>query len=274
MKQEHYEVYKYSEDEVRSNIARYVYLDNPESYPFDHYHGHEYNEIMVFLKGGGTHNISFKDYSIEDQSIHLIAARDLHWVERSMHSEGFAIVYKDQLLDKLSILNSEIDFQDIFNRSRIINLNEEDQVKFALLFQEMQANKGDKLYMLQLIGAFLTRIATVFHDVPGTSRTNDPLLKQVVSLIHKHFKDRWTPDQYAAALHVTARTLQNRIKQASGKSLRQLEQERLLKEARQLLMTSGLPVNEIALELGFKETAHFSNWFKMQSGQSPSEYKA
>lgn len=274
MKQEQYEVYKYSDDEVRNNIARYVHLDNPESYPFDHYHGHEYNEIMVFLKGGGTHNISFKDYRIEDQSIHLIAARDLHWVERSMHSEGFAIVYKDQLLDKLSILSSEIDFREIFSCSRIINLREEDQAKFALLFQEMQTNKADKLYMLQLIAALLTRIATVFHDVPGTLRTNDPLLKQVISLIHKHFKDRWTPEQYAATLHVTARTLQNRIKQASGKSLRQLEQERLLKEARQLLLTSGMHVSEIAIELGFKEAAHFSNWFKAQSGQTPSEYKA
>ncbi|RQO32553.1 hypothetical protein DBR32_02845 [Taibaiella sp. KBW10] len=273
MKADIYQTYKYSDDDVKSNIARFVQLDNPGSYPFDNFHAHEYNEVMVFLKGGGTHNISFQHYNIEDNSIHLIAARDLHWVERHMQSSGFAIVYKEQFLYKLATINPEIDFRHIFDYSRIIRLNEEEQQKFAFIFREMQDNAGDKLYMLQLIGAMLTKIATSFHHIPHTPKTNDPLLQKIISLIHKNFKRNWTLSQYAALLHVAPRTLQNRIKQASGQTVKQLVQDRILKEAKQLLITSDHNINEIALELGFKEAAHFTNWFKMQAGVTPSEFK-
>lgn len=273
MKPDVYQTYKYSDDDVKSNIARFVWLDNPESYPFDNFHAHEYNEIMVFLQGGGTHNISFREYNIEDASIHLIAARDLHWVERNMQSSGFAIVYKEQFLYKLAAINPEIDFRQIFDYSRIIRLTGEERQKFDFLFREMQENFSDKLYMLQLIGALLTRIATSFHHIPHTPRTNDPLLQKTISLIHKQFKQNWSLLQYADALHVSTRTLQNRIKQASGKTLKQLVQDRMLKEAKQLLVSSGYNISEIALELGFKEAAHFTNWFKTQSGITPSEFK-
>lgn len=268
-----YPTYQYSEEDARNQLASFVRLDNPQSYPFDSFHAHNYNEIMVFLKGGGTHNINFRDYTIKNGAIHLIAAHDLHWVERSMDSEGFAIVYKDQFLQKLQLVNPDVDFNGLFSHSRIINLEAAEIKQYDLITREMRDNKGQSAYMLQLIGAFITKIATRQCETPVLTRNYDPLVNRLVTLIEKHYKERLLTEDYAKLLHVSPRTLQDHVKKASGGSVPLLQKDRVLKEARRLLCTTDLNINEISMELGFKDTAYFCNWFKKATGILPSAYK-
>ncbi|GEM_PF-789214 len=268
-----YPTYQYSEEDARNKLASFVRLDNPGSYPFDSFHAHNYNEIMVFLKGGGTHNINFRDYPIESGAIHLIAAHDLHWVERSMDSEGFAIVYKDQFLQKLQLVNPDIDFTGLFNHSRIINLEAAAIKQYNLIIGEMLDNKGQSAYMLQLIGAFITKIATRQFEAPALSGNYDPLVNRLIKLVEKNFRERWSTEVYAKLLHVSPRTLQEHVKKASGRSVPLLQKDRLLKEAKKMLCTAELNINEISMELGFTDAAYFCNWFKKATGVLPTAYK-
>lgn len=268
-----YPTYRYTEDDAKNQLARFVRLDNPDSYPFDNFHAHEYNEILVFITGGGNHNINFKNQKVENGSIHLLAARDLHWLERSMNSTGFTIVYKDQFLQKLQIVNPDIDFHSVFAHSRIINLNDEQSQNFSFIFRELLNNQKETAYLLQIIGAFITRIATLNHTANATDKIYDPIINEVINLIENHYKTAKTASEYAEMLNISTRTLHNRIKKASGMTLAEILQERILKEAKKLLVISKMNVNEIALELGFNEASHFTHWFKKQTGFLPSEYK-
>lgn len=270
---ENYPAYPYTKDDARAQLARFVRLDNPDSYPFDHFHAHEYNEIMFFTHGGGTHNINFKAHAVQSNAIHLLAARDLHWLERAMDSAGFAIVYKDQFLHKLNVVMPDVDFHAFFSYSKVINLNPTEAEGFQFLISELLQIKEPGAYQLQLIGAFLTKIATLNHPVTNDSKTYDPLIVQVVRLIETHFKTHKTVAQYADLLHVSGRTLQSRVRKASGYTVGDLIAERTLKEAKKMLCTSGQSVKEIAYELGFAEASHFSNWFKKKTGFLPKAYK-
>lgn len=272
--QKEYPTYHFSDLDAKSNLARFVRLDNPESYPFDSFHAHAYSEVMVFVKGGGTHNILFENHSILDHSIHHIAANDLHWVERSMDSQGFAIVYKDQFLHRLQYVNPEIDFAQVFNNSQILNFKPDDFAEFQLIIKELFNNNEQSGYLLQLIGVFLAKIAYSMNLERKESPVKvDSLVNKAIHLIEKHYKQRLTTTAYADLLHTTARTLQNRIKKASGLSINDLQQQRLLKEAKKLLCVSNKNVSEISFELGFNDIAYFSNWFKKLANCQPSEYK-
>lgn len=268
-----YPIYKYTEDDARKRLARFVRLDSPDSYPFDNFHAHEYNEILVFTNGGGNHNINFRNHVVENNSIHLLAAHDLHWLERSMLSAGFTIVYKDQFLQKLQMVNPDIAFHSFFSRSRVINLDEEQSQRFGFIFQELLNNQQETAYLLQLIGAFMTKIAGLDYKVNVTEKIYDPTIGEVIKLIGKHYRTMKTTAEYANILNVSTRTLHNRIKKASGMTLTAILRERILKEAKKLLVVSKMNVNEIALELGFNDPSHFTHWFKKQTGWLPSEYK-
>jgi AraC family transcriptional activator of pobA len=141
-----------------------------------------------------------------------------------------------------------------------------------MLFQEMLDNQTDKAYMLSLVGSLLTKIAlTFFPDAASRVRkaSTDPVLIELAQLINAHFKEHLPAAEYARKLNLSLSALERKIKEASGKSVTALQQERLLKEAKRLLCQPGFSVKETAWKLGFREAAHFSNWFKKWTQASP-----
>lgn len=270
-----YPEYKFTNEDAENHLARLVRLDNPKIYPFDEYHSHEYNELLYFEKGGGVHNINFKELKIEQHSLHLLAAGSLHWVERGMKSEGFAIVYKDQFLQKLQQYHEQVDFVEIFSNSEVINFNKEQTEEFNLLIQEILRNKANPSYLLSLIGTLLTKIALMFFSNGNAATNRTPMnsaLIDLAKLINKHYKERLSTIEYAKKLNLSLSTLQRKAQEYIGKSTATLQQERLLKEAKKLLSFPNATIKEVAYELGFNEVAHFSNWFKKWMNITPAKY--
>lgn len=269
---DHYPLYNFTDIEVKEDIARFVRLDNPNGYPFDSFHAHAYNEIMVFIKGGGNHNINFSNHKIKDNSLHLLAANDLHWVERSMHSSGFAIVFKEQYLHKLQAFQPDIDFHKVFEYSQVINLNTDEARNFSFIFKELLNQQEQSIYLLQLIGAFITKLALLDKQYIRVDKIHDSILIELTRLIEKNYRQHFTVSDYAQALNVSAKTLQNRIKKCSSRTVKQLQDDRLLKEAKRLIYTSKHNITEVSFELGFKELSHFTKWFKNHTGKTPTDY--
>ena len=75
---------------------------------------------------------------------------------------------------------------------------------------------------------------------------------------------------YAGELAMSEKTLSRKLHEQFGTSLIDLLNKRKLKEAR-LLVSSGISVADVAFELGFKETSHFSLFYKKYTGASPSQ---
>ena len=76
----------------------------------------------------------------------------------------------------------------------------------------------------------------------------------------------------AAELHVSPRTLQNRLEE-SGLSFRALVDRVRKTQAEAYLKDSGLPLIEIALMLGFANQTSFQHAFKRWTGKSPGEFR-
>lgn len=51
-------------------------------------------------------------------------------------------------------------------------------------------------------------------------------------------------------------------------------ERRRYQAARERLLADDTPIKTIAYQLGFHDTAHFSNWFRQRSGTSPSGFRA
>jgi len=59
-----------------------------------------------------------------------------------------------------------------------------------------------------------------------------------------------------------------------GKTPKQLIDERILLEAKRLLVHSNDPGKIIGLSLGFDEPTNFNKFFKKHTGKTPSEFRA
>ncbi|MEC4003673.1 helix-turn-helix transcriptional regulator [Flavobacterium sp. SUN052] len=78
-----------------------------------------------------------------------------------------------------------------------------------------------------------------------------------------------TPKDYADALNVHVNHLNKVLKETIGRTTSEIVASRINQEAKILLKQTNWNVSEIAYSLGFEEVAHFSNFFKKHTNQSP-----
>jgi len=99
------------------------------------------------------------------------------------------------------------------------------------------------------------------------------LLRQYNILVEKHFKELHQVKDYAKLLFKSPKTLSNIFLKYSGKSPLALINERIILEAKRLILYSDKSNNEIAYDLGYKDANHFSKFFKKNTDHSPSAFK-
>lgn len=102
--------------------------------------------------------------------------------------------------------------------------------------------------------------------------TNTPLTQQLRELFNLAPSQSWEATQVAKQLEMSTATLRRRL-QAENTSFSQLLQEARLAHALGLLVTSTLPINEIAGRCGYENVPAFSHAFKKHFGMSPSELR-
>lgn len=78
---------------------------------------------------------------------------------------------------------------------------------------------------------------------------------------------------FAGELNVSASYFGDLVKKETGRSAQDYIQSKLMDLAKEKIVDRRKSVNEIAYELGFKYSQHFSRFFKERAGQSPSEYR-
>ena len=81
-------------------------------------------------------------------------------------------------------------------------------------------------------------------------------------------------DDYAKALGCSVRTLTRASLATTGRTAKQLVDDRVALEAKRLLAESDLPVAEIGQRLGFTEPTNFGRFFARTVGSSPGQFRA
>ncbi|SDG89227.1 AraC-type DNA-binding protein [Dyadobacter soli] len=99
------------------------------------------------------------------------------------------------------------------------------------------------------------------------------LLNRYLQLVNNHYIDKRTVKEYADLLSVTANHLSQSIKEVSGKNALSYIADRLLTEAKSLLLYTHVDIAEIAFQLGFSDPANFGSFFKKHVGMSPLAFR-
>jgi AraC family transcriptional regulator, 4-hydroxyphenylacetate 3-monooxygenase operon regulatory protein len=92
-------------------------------------------------------------------------------------------------------------------------------------------------------------------------------------LVEAHFRDHLTLTDYAGRLLITEARLNDICRRMAERPSKEIVHERLLQEARRLLLFSAVPVSEISYQLGFADPAYFSRFFTKRTGTPPSQFR-
>lgn len=247
-------------------------------------HRHDYYEIFIFEKGGGQHFIDFENYVIDDNAVHFISPGQVHHLKRKKGSHGNVVMFSPEFFslnnhDHIDML--QLPFFDNHPGLCTMKLNDADYKNilplFLLLKNELSGHHRNNAGILQsLLKALLLKMKmyfevtpTAFHKFENNDNAHFTRFKR---LLEENFTDKHLVSDYAMLLNISAVHLNDICKRVKGQNAGVIIKERLLLEAKRLLMHSTLSQKEIAYELNFQDPPHFHKFFKNHTGLTPNEF--
>lgn len=120
----------------------------------------------------------------------------------------------------------------------------------------------------------LTRAYTANINLEKLNSSNySSILESLENLINIHFYKEKFPKFYAQKLSITTKHLNRVVKKTINKTTSQLISERIILEAKRLIVHSHDNLANIAYTLEFSDYAYFSKFFKSKTGMTPLDFR-
>ncbi|WJD60719.1 4-hydroxyphenylacetate catabolism regulatory protein HpaA [Pseudomonas kurunegalensis] len=153
--------------------------------------------------------------------------------------------------------------------------------RIELLFEELsnevaerRAGRSAALENLtRLIMISLLRLCSNSVKATPARREDLKIFHRFNELIEAHYREHWPLSRYAAGIGVTEPRLNDVCRRIADLPSKRLIQERLMQEAKRLLLFSASSANEVCYQLGFKDPAYFSRFFQRYASLTPGDYR-
>lgn len=277
-----YNIQRFNCNSVNSNL----YINTFKNHLVDHSfveesHRHNSYVLFFFTKGSGTHEIDFNVFAIQPGSMFFLQPGQIHRWELSDDVEGFVIFYSQEMYNLYFGQKTVEDYPFYFsvdNKPEIIFDATESKAilpYFEILILESQANQLLKQHkILNLLDIIHIEIARKysernFHE----THSYNLKIKNFGVVLEDNFKSEKAPSFYAAQLNISLKHLNRICNEILQKTTTDIITERIILEAKRMLMDRKFTINEIATELGYTDYSYFTRLFKKQTTITPTNFR-
>src|SRR5688572_1432880 len=243
----------------------------------------QFNLLYIFL--GGIHDVYLgADYRWLQPNDLVIVPENMVYASKNVNNcKGYCMHFKTEFIQPIlqKQFVQEFGYFDL-EAEHVINVTEEEskliQQSFRDIITEYERFSPEKDYLLRnYIHILLLRIREIYKphakQINETASHATKIANQFKRLLQKNFIETRKVEQYASMMHISPKHLSDLVKEATGKTPRQLINDVLLLEAKVLLGSTDKSITTIAHDLNFEDQSHFSHFIKQQTGSSPVELR-
>jgi AraC-like DNA-binding protein len=162
-----------------------------------------------------------------------------------------------------------------------INLNENEFTEINSLLKlidreyENSISLNDSAVIIRsLLNILLLKLSRYYHPDPERSGDIDSIfIHKVSQLVDSYFTKEHNTGFYASAFNISKKRLNDLCKKHFNRGLKNILTDRLMHEARKLLLTTELSVAEISYKLNFEDNSYFTKVFKKQTRLAPRKFR-
>lgn len=143
-----------------------------------------------------------------------------------------------------------------------------------LVRAEYQAGAEDHRLLVHLVMValgYIARIGKGCNIAQASSMVE--LANALRAAIDAHYRDPWTIDNYVASLSTTRHRLDRAARAVFGVAVKDAILERRLLEAKRLLLFTIRSVEDVGYEVGFRDPAYFTRFFRQRVGVPPTTWR-
>jgi AraC family transcriptional regulator, transcriptional activator of pobA len=233
-------------------------------------------------------NADFAEIGINDQTnnslentLYFLSPDHIFSWQRNLKTSGFVVYFKTEFLNFFNG-NIKTDFS-------FFDLSQSNSISLQSIIATELANDFDKLYKefytpnpyrVQIIQSFLLsllfkckNLQEATTNLPIKHSKKQELVFRFQNLVSNCYLTKKQVGEYADKLFVSANTLNQNVKEVTGKTAKEIINDIVVKEAKKMLQYSTDDVAQIGYNIGFEEPTHFIRFFKTQTTITPKEYR-
>ncbi len=241
-------------------------------------HKHDFFIIILFEKANGVHNIDSIDFQIGNKEVHVLFPGQMHKWDIRSGTIGYQLMIEKPFLEQFAPA-FRFSFTNYQNHP-VIRLNDDSFKKLLYEFNAIKEELTIKNSLKQLISARAAVIAAIVSKQAEKEidefkiYQSHPRLAKFNQLIDEFYKEQKSIAFYADQLNITPNYLNILCKRNLYVHALKLVNQRVVIEAKRLLQDPSISIKIVAFTLGFADHAYFTNFFKNQTGLTPSQFRA
>ncbi len=251
----------------------------------DEPHRHNYYTVIILKEGEGVHHIDFHSYPLGSREVHFVSPGQVHQVVEKARPDGFVLTFSERFLAFNQIdpeFISRINLFREYDDSPPLVLNDDDFRRVEAHCEAMmEICLTDGQFNYEALGAYLKLILITCNQACDLSYKNNPqqyqaglvILNDFRKLVSDSYREEHSVGYYAEQLVVSADHLNKTIKSLTGFTAKEYIARRVIVEAKRLLSYTSMSAKEIGYTLGFRDPAHFSVFFKRETGSTVSAFR-
>ncbi|MFG4003279.1 helix-turn-helix domain-containing protein [Flavobacterium sp. MDT1-60] len=254
----------------------------------------EFYKILLITKGQGVFTMGLNTYYVEEPTLLFIHPNDIiSWKNISQEGEsgGYYVLFKKSFVNHHLQLKAIIDKFALFTDKpkSVIRLSQEELPRITQYFERMQEEELDKANVdfredslqafLQLLMVESMKVARfpkpdeVTEDYSHIHHFFDLLEKETSGINYDQPIRIKTAKEFAYDLQMHPNYLNAVLKKHTGQNASTHIRNRILDEAKALLVQTDWSLQDISFSVGFAEQPNFSQFFKKNTGFTPAEFR-
>ncbi|WP_256007031.1 helix-turn-helix domain-containing protein [Pedobacter deserti] len=241
---------------------------------------------VLYLPEGYTIKVDFAVYNTSKPTLLFVAPNQHIELERLGDRPGHFVYYNRDFYC-IQINDAEVScdgllFNNIHNMPVVV-LESREAAFIDYLFSELEdefLNNDSSMeemlrtYLKQLL-IKATRLWKIQHlDRVVTEQHADlEFFRKFTLLVDANYKQKHTVADYADLLYMSPKTITHKFKRLNLPQPNEVIKNRIVLEAKRLLVHTGMTAKEIAYDLGYDDPAYFSRLFLVKTGESPTGFR-
>ncbi|GGB01335.1 helix-turn-helix domain-containing protein [Puia dinghuensis] len=246
-------------------------------------HRHTFYLCVLFTCGKGVHEIDFHKYDIRPGSVFLLFPGQVHNWRVSDDTDGYILFHKKEFYN-MNFIHEKVEHFPFFNciqNAPLLRLKPQQVDTIEPVFKEIvEEYRSQELMRMQKIGSLLNVLYIdlsrmyIPSDLRATKiETQLAHVRRLEKLIDDHFRETKSPAKYAEMMFMSEKNLNRVCKSCLAKTVSEVISDKIMVEAKRMLIYSELTVAQVATELGYLDNSYFTRMFKRKTGLTPLEFQ-
>ncbi|MBR3826252.1 MAG: AraC family transcriptional regulator [Alistipes sp.] len=236
--------------------------------------------IAICTAGNCRLKINLNEYEVEaPMLLSLLPGQIIEPIEHSTNMEGYAISLSRRFIDMLNLPGWQQQYMLMYNNplspidsERLTAI----RIFYAILYRA--AANEENPFRLQVI----ENLIRVFyyggvyqfknHETKSYATKNN-IVERFIRLVEENYRQERLIGFYADKLCITPKYLSKLVKETTGRSAGEWIESHVILEARAMLQSSDMTIQQIATSLNFPNQSFFGKYFKRATGLSPKQYR-